>query len=107
MAQVTGLMDAFLTEDASGMASDVAASRKRPSPSCEAGQLTIAESLGGAAALPSAIADIILKKGLCHSLSGDPLLNRVLKCARLAPENYAALSRQDIGGRYLDHVQVL
>ena len=40
-AQVTGLMGAFLTEDASGMASDVAASRKRPSPSCEAGQLTI------------------------------------------------------------------
>jgi len=78
-------MDAFLTGGASDMASDVAASRKRPSPSCEAGQLTIAESLGGAAALSSAIADMILKKGPCHSLSGDPLLNRVLKCTRFTP----------------------
>ena len=81
-AQATGLMDAFLTGGASDMASDVAATRKRPSPSCEAGQLTIAESFGGAAVLSSTIADMIYKKGLCHSLSGDQLLNRVIKCAR-------------------------
>ena len=95
-------MDAFLTGDASDMDSDVAATRKRPSPSCEAGQLAIGESFGGAAVLSSTIADMIHMKGLCHSLSGDPLLSRVIKCARLAPENYAAPSREDIGGRYLD-----
>ena len=80
----------------------VAATRKRASSSCEAGQLAIGESFGGAAVLSSTIADMIHKKGLCHSPSGDPLLNRVIKCARLAPENYAAPSREDIGGRYLD-----
>ena len=92
-------MDAFLT---GGMASDIAASRKRPSPSCEAGQLTIAESLGGAAALSSAIADLILKKGLGYSLSGDVLLDRVIKCARLSPASYKAPHPAEIGGRYLD-----
>ena len=70
------------------MASGVAATRKRASFSCEAGQLAIAEGPGGAAALSSAIADMIYKKGLCLSLSGDPLLSCVIKCTRLAPGRF-------------------
>ena len=51
------------------MASNVAATRKRASSSCEAGQLTISEGLGGAAALSSANADMIYERWLCHSFS--------------------------------------
>ena len=64
------------------MASGVADSRKRSSLSCEVGKPDIADSLGGAALLSSAIADFIIKKGLPYSLSNDPLLERVIKAAR-------------------------
>ena len=38
--------------------------------------------------LSSAIADFIIKKGLPYSLSNDPLLERVIKAARTAPQNF-------------------
>ena len=52
------------------MASGVADSRKRSSLSCEVGKPDIADSLGGAALLSSAIADFIIKKGLPYSEGG-------------------------------------
>ena len=54
------------------MAVDVSMTRKRSSASCESGQSTMTEGLGASAALSSAIADMILKKGLSHTLSEDP-----------------------------------
>ena len=84
------------------MASGVADSRKRSSLSCEVGKPDIADSLGGAALLSSAIADFIIKKGLPYSLSNDPLLERVIKAARTAPQNFKPPQPQEIGVRYLD-----
>ena len=52
--------------------------------------------------LSSAIADFILKKGLPYSLSNDPLLERVIKAARTAPQNFKPPQPKEIGGRYLD-----
>ena len=85
------------------MAGDVSATRIRSSLSCEAGQPTIVDGFGssGAASLSSAIADLIHKKGLPYSLSNDPLLLRVIKCARLAPESYKPPKPDEVGGRYL------
>jgi hypothetical protein len=60
------------------------------------------EGLGASAALSSAIADMILKKGLSYTLSEDPLMARVLKYAKAAPASYKPPTRQDVGGRYLD-----
>ena len=84
------------------MAVDVSMTRKRSSASCESGQSTMTEGLGVSAALSSAIADMILKKGLSHTLSEDPLMARVLKFAKVAPASYKPPTREDIGGRYLD-----
>ena len=84
------------------MAVDVSMTRKRSSASCESGQSTMTEGLGASAALSSAIADMILKKGLSHTLSEDPLMARVLKFAKVAPASYKPPTREDIGGRYLD-----
>jgi len=49
------------------MAGDAALTRKRAPSSCQAGQLTMARGFGGAAALSSAIADMIHKKSVCNS----------------------------------------
>ena len=109
ISQALELRATFLKDDASGMTSQVLATRKRASLSSEAGpegrQPTIVEGLltsAPSAALSSAIADLILKKGLGYSLSGDVLLDRVIKCARLSPASYKAPHPAEIGGRYLD-----
>ena len=95
-------LDAFLVKDCEEMAIDVSMTRKRSSASCESGQSTMTEGLGASAALSSAIADMILKVGLSHTLSEDPLMARVLKFAKVAPASYKPPTREDIGGRYLD-----
>ena len=74
----------FLMSDVLGLSGDVTATRKRPSSSndmrsgqltSEDGQLTI---LGSSAPLSAAIADLIHKEGLSHTLSESPLLARVI-----------------------------
>ena len=102
VSQGKGQLGDFLVADGAGMASGVADSRKRSSLSCEVGKPDIADSLGGAALLSSAIADFIIKKGLPYSLSNDPLLERVIKAARTAPQNFKPPQPKEIGGRYLD-----
>ena len=42
---------------------------------------------------------MIIKRGETYRLSGDPLLDRVLKCARTAPLNYKPPQPKEIGGR--------
>jgi hypothetical protein len=93
---VTGAIVAFLETDGDELAADVAAGRERSSASCEAIEF------GAAGALSSAIADMIFKRGETYTLSGDPLLDRVLKCARTAPLNYKPPHPKEIGWRYLD-----
>ena len=44
---------------------------------------------------------MIFKRGKTCALSGDPLLDRVIKYARAAPLNYKPLQPKEIGGRYL------
>ena len=75
-------LDAFLVKDCEEMAVDVSMTRKRSSASCESGQSTMTDGLGASAALSSAIAYMILKKSLSHTLAEDPLLARVLKFAK-------------------------
>ena len=98
----------FLMSDVLGLSGDVTATRKRPSSSndmrsgqltSEDGQLTI---LGSSAPLSAAIADLIHKEGLSHTLSESPLLARVIKLARTVPASYNPPTRKDVGGRYLD-----
>jgi hypothetical protein len=113
ISQLQGRKAEFLHADASGMTSDVLSTRKRASLSSEAGQGASSSSsvaitgdglfeANHSAALSSAIADFIFKNGLCYTISGDSLLDRVIKCARMAPTNYKAPAPKDIGGRYLD-----
>ena len=91
----------FLMSDVLGLSGDVTATRKRPSSSndmrsgqltSEDGQLTI---LGSSAPLSAAIADLIHKEGLSHTLSESPLLARVIKLARTVPASYNPPTRRD------------
>jgi hypothetical protein len=98
----------FLMSDVLGLSGDVTATRKRPSSSNDmrSGQLTSEDGqliiLGSSAPLSAAIADLIHKEGLSHTLSESPLLARVIKLARTVPASYNPPTRKDVGGRYLD-----
>ena len=65
-------MDTFLVRDCEGMATDISLTRKRSSDSCPSRQSAVIEGLSASAILPSAIADLIFKKGFPHKLPEKP-----------------------------------